>query len=132
MVRFLEGGTSLVYAARDLYMLINLGVAPNISTINAARVEPFNVVFETPLSTHTTVIKDGTNSAGLNINDITLTNSPVSTTPDNPPNTKYRFLLNNDTLTLDQNMDATINNNDGILSVNGIHPVNGDIQIQFL
>ena len=132
MVRFFEGGLTLVYTARDLYMVLNLSAGLDISSANPAIVEPFNVIFETPLNTLVTVIKDGTGSAGLNINDITLTNNPQSTNPIIVLDTRYQFILNSDTLTVEYSPKLTTEPEEGILSINGIQPVNGELPIQFL
>lgn len=107
------------------YLLIN----GTIDGWNAgATIEPFNVVFDALPDTPTTHITDGVNTYDLN--GITLTNTPIVSGATVP--TQYSFNLTGETLTLERSNTAAPADEEGILSINGVTPINGNINIKVL
>jgi len=107
------------------YILIN-GTVPgwNAGTL----IEPFNTIFE-PLPGNGTVMLQDDNRA-YDLSQIVLTNTPTVSGAQITPG--YSFQLAANTLTMDKIESVPTRENDGILSVNGVTPVDGNLTLKVL
>lgn len=121
-------GDGTFVQSTGFYMLVNEQVT-GWTTGMSAIIEPFNVIFDTVVETQTPVITYAGGS--IPISGSVLTNTP--TVSGATVNTAYAFNLVGNTLTLDKNTTNGITSDEtGVLSINGLTPIDGNINIKVL
>lgn len=102
------------------YVLLN---ETNVNWGVGRTIEPFNVIFDTAEPTQTTL------NGSEDINSIALTNSPVLTAEDPPQG--GTFILDQNTIGMTRTTTTTPEIG-GIISINGVTPQDGNINIKVL
>lgn len=117
-----------VVQGAGFYMLVNEQVT-GWTTGASAIIEPFNVIFDTIAEVQTPVITYADGS--IPISGSVLTNTPIVSGA--TVNTAYAFNLVGNTLTLDKNTTNGVTSDEtGVLSINGLTPIDGNINIKVL